>query len=330
MQAVNHRGEKTVSLRPILRILMALAMIAPLSAHAAYPDRPIYLIVPFPPGGGADTSGRLLAQRLSEVLGQTVIVANHPGAGSNIGNAFAAHAAPDGYTLLYASPSAAINASLYRSLPYDLLHDLTPVAGVVSNELVLIVPAHSKARSVAELVAQARAQPGKLAYASAGIGSTEHLAGEMFRQLAGIDVLHVPYKGTGPAVNDLMAGRVQFLFGGSAAMLPLAQGGQVRALAVTSAHRLPDLPDIPTVQEGGVAGYEVTLWNGVLAPTGTPPEVVRFLNQAISTAATDLAPRFHPLGGHPLILSPDELGALIAAQIAKWHTIIEQADVHAD
>ncbi len=329
MNRVSRKGGDTVRRRRLLFATL-LTPLAATPAHAAWPDRPIHLIVPFAPGGGVDTTGRLLAQRLTERLGQTVLVENHPGAGSNVGNGYAARAAPDGYTLLLASPSAAINASLYRNLTYDLRHDFVAVAGVVSSELVLAVAPDSPLHTLAGLLALARQQPGKLAYASAGIGSTEHLAGEMLRQMAGIDILHVAYKGTGQAINDVRGGQVQFLFGGASAMVPLVRGGQLRALAVTSPHRLDDLPDVPTMQEAGVLGYEVTLWNGILAPKATPAAVVAQLNQEISAAVVDLTDRFHALGAQPMPMAPAALQALIDQQITQWQTVITQANVHVD
>ncbi len=312
-------------------LIAALTLLGPrCPAQAAWPDRPIHLIVPYSPGGGVDVTGRLLAQTLTERLGETVLVENHPGAGSNVGNAFVARAAPDGYTLLLATPSAAINASLYRSLPYDIQKDLMPVAGVASSELVLVVAPDSPYHNLADLLAGARAQPGKLSYGSAGVGSTEHLAGELLKQLAGLDVLHVPYKGTGQAMNDLRGGQVQFIFGGAAGLVPMVRDGQLRALAVTSTHRPLDLPDIPTMQEGGVPGYEITIWSGVFAPKGTPPAVVGQLNKTITAASRDLADRFSALGGRPMPMTQAQLGALLTAQIALWRTVITQANVHVD
>ena len=299
-------------------------------AHAAYPDRPIHLIVPFAPGGGVDVTGRLLAQRLTERIGQTVLVENHPGAGSSVGGGYVARAAPDGYTLLLASSSAAINASLYRNLPYDLKRDFAPVAGVLSSELVLAVAADSALRSLGDLLAAARAKPGAMLYGSAGVGSSEHLAGELLKQMAGLDVRHVPYKGTGQAMDELMGGRIQFVFGGASGVIPMVRGGQLRALAVTSAHRLDDMADIPTLNEAGVPGYEVTVWNAVLAPKGTPVAVVEQLNQAISAAAVDLTERFHALGGQPLVMTPAQFQALIEADIVKWQAVITQANVHVE
>jgi tripartite-type tricarboxylate transporter receptor subunit TctC len=314
-----------------LVVFVACAFLAAITTtQAAFPDHPIHLIVPFAPGGGVDVNARVLAQRLSERLGQTVLVENHPGAGSSVGNGFVARAAPDGYTLLMTSPSAPINAGLYRNLPYDLKRDFAPVAGVVSTELVLAVAPDSPFHSLADLLAAARAKPGSLTYGSAGVGSTEHLAGELLKQMAGLDVLHVPYKGTGQAANELRGGQIQFIFGGAAGLVPLARDGQLRALAVSSAHRLEDLPDIPTVQEGGVPGYEVTVWNAVLAPRATPPAVIDQLNQAISSAAIDVTDRFRALGGRPMPMTPAELQALIDTEIVKWQAVITQAHMHVD
>jgi tripartite-type tricarboxylate transporter receptor subunit TctC len=315
-------------------ILQGIAILAstqlPSVANAAWPDRSIRLIVPYSPGGGVDVTARLLAQSLTEHLGQTVFVDNRPGAGSSLGAGFVARSTPDGYTLLLATPSGAINASLYRTLPYDLRRDLVPVAGVASSELALVVGSDSPFHTLADLLAAARAQPGKLTYGSAGVGSTEHLAGELLKQMANVDVMHVPYKGTGQAIGDLLGNRVQFLFGGAAGLIPQVRAGQLRALAITSAQRPADLPDIPTMAEGGVPGYEITIWNGVLAPKGTPPAIIRRLNEAITAASLGLADRFRALGGQPMPMSPAELQGLIDAQITKWGAIINQANVHVD
>ncbi len=302
--------------------------IAPL-ADAAYPDRPVHIIVPFAPGGGVDVTARLVAQRLGEELDQTVLVENHPGGGANIGAAYVAQAAPDGYTLLMASPTIAINASMYPHLSYSLENDFVPVALVQLSELVLAVAADSRFQSVQDIVAAARAKPGVLSYGSAGVGSVEHLAGELFKQLAGIDVLHVPYKGTGPAINDVMSGQVQFLFGGSASLLQLNRPGQLRALAVTSAERAPDIA-IPTMQEAGVKGYDVVTWNGLLAPKGTPPRVVTKLNTAINTASQALDAKFKAIGCYPKAMSPQEFGAMVQTQLAMWAVLVKQANVHVD
>jgi tripartite-type tricarboxylate transporter receptor subunit TctC len=316
------------------RLLLAVACalvwlgIAP-CARAAYPDRPVHIIVPFAPGGGVDVTARLLAQRLGQELGQTVLVENHPGGGANIGATYVAQAAPDGYTLLMASPTIAINASMYAHLPYNLEKDFVPVALVQTSELVLAVAADSKFHSVQDIVAAAKATPGQLSYGSAGVGSVEHLAGELFKQLAGIDVLHVPYKGTGPAINDVMSGQVQFLFGGSASLLQLNGPGQLRALAVTSAEPAPDI-DIPTMQEAGVKGYDVVTWNGLLAPKGTPDDVVTKLNTAVNAASQALDAKFKAIGCYPKQMSAQQFGAMVQAQVAMWAALVKQANVHVD
>ena len=314
-----------VLVRKVAGAFLALWLVSA-AAFAAYPDHPIRLVVPYAAGGGVDSTARVLAQRLTERLGQTVVVENHPGAGSNIGNAYVARAAPDGYTLLQASPSAAINATLYRNLSYDLLRDFVPVSGVISGEMVLVTAPDSPITSVDELVARARQQPGKMIYGSAGIGSTEHLAGEMLAQLAKVELQHLPYKGTGPAMADLLGGRIQFMFGGASALVPLVRSGAMRGLAVTSAHRIEELPAVPTVQEA-VPGYEITLWNGILAPKGTPPDIVARLSREIAGAAMDAQETFRSMGGVPLPLPPDELGKLIAAQVALWRDIITKANI---
>jgi tripartite-type tricarboxylate transporter receptor subunit TctC len=298
-------------------------------ADAAYPDRPIHIIVPFAPGGGVDVTARLLAQRLGEQLGQTVLVENHPGGGANIGAAYVAQAAPDGYTLLMASPTIAINAGMYAHLAYNLDTDFVPVALVQTSELVLAVAADSKFHSVQDIIAAAKARPGQLSYGSAGVGSVEHLAGELFKQLAGIDVLHVPYKGTGPAINDVMSGQVQFLFGGAASLLQLDRPGQLRALAVTSLKPPPEV-NLPTMDASGVKGYNVITWNGLLAPKGTPQDVVGKLNPAVNAASQALAGKFKAIGCYPLAMSPQEFGAMVHAQVALWARLIKQANVHVD
>lgn len=311
-------------------LLLAVAGGGPFRAFAAYPDRPIHLIVPFSPGGGVDVVTRLLAHRLSERLDQVVIVENRPGGGANIAAQYVAHASPDGYTLLMYSPAAAINASLYRSLGYNLMTDFVPVASVLSGPLLMVVAADSPFHSVRDLIAAARAKPGALNFASAGVGSSEHLAGELLAQMAGIDIVHVPYKGTGLATNDLLAGQVQFLFGGSSGLVSQVRAGQLRALAQTGIRKQPDLADIPTLDQSGVPGYDVSTTIGVLAPKRTPPEVVIVLNREISASALDLNSRFGPLGGEALTMPPAAFGAMIAEQIAKWSVVIEKAKIHVD
>jgi tripartite-type tricarboxylate transporter receptor subunit TctC len=311
-------------------LLLAVAGGGAFPAFAAYPDRPIHLIVPFSPGGGVDVVTRLLANRLSERLNQVVLVENRPGGGANIAAQYVAHAVPDGYTLLMYSPAAAINATLYRNLSYKLMADFVPVASVLSGPLLMVVAADSPFHSVRDLIAAARAKPGEMNFASAGIGSSEHLAGELLAQMAGIDIVHVPYKGTGLAMNDLLAGQVQFLFGGSSGLVSQVQAGQLRALAQTGIRRQPGLPGIPTLDQSGVPGYDVATTIGVLAPKGTSPEVVIVLNREISASALDLNPRFGPLGGEALTMPPAAFGAMIAEQIAKWSVVIEKAKIHVD
>jgi tripartite-type tricarboxylate transporter receptor subunit TctC len=318
--------------RSLIACLLLLTMVAfrPGPVRAAYPDRPIHLIVPFSPGGGVDVISRLLAHRLSERLNQTVLVENRPGGGANIANQYVAHAAADGYTLLMFSPAAAINASLYKSLGYNLKTDFVPVASVLSGALLLVVAADSPLHSVHDLIATARAKPGEMNFASAGIGSTEHLAGELLAQMSEIKVVHVPYKGTGLALNDLLAGQVQFLFGGSAGLVPQVQAGQLRALAQTGIQLQPELSDIPTMDQAGVPGYDVSTQIGVLAPKGTAPDIVTRLNTEISASARDLDARFRPLGGQAVTMTSQEFGAMIADQIEKWSVVIEKARIHVD
>jgi len=310
--------------------LLAVAGLCPAPAHAAYPDRPIHLVVPFSPGGGVDVIARLVAHRLGERINQAVIVENRSGAGGNIANQYVARAAPDGYTLLMASPAAAINATLDPNAGYHFATDLVPVAAVLSSTMLLVVASDSPIHDVRDLIARAHTSPGALNYASAGVGSSEHLAGELFGQMAEIAVVHVPYKGSGLAMNDLLGGQVQFMFGGAAGLLPQVQAGQLRALAQTGKTPQPDMPDIPTMDQAGVPKYDVIIWNGVMAPKGTPPGIIEFLNTEISATADDLAPRFKALGGQAMTMTPWTFRAVIADQIAKWAAVIEKANVHAN
>ena len=315
--------------RALLLAAMALLLPGIASAQAVFPDRPIRLIVPFAAGGGVDVIGRIIGRALSENIGVGVVVENRGGAGGINGMDAVAKAAPDGYTLLASHSGFTAMPGLYAKLPFDPIKDFDGVVTATSGAYVLAVANRMPFKSVAEIVSEAKANPGKLNYGSAGIGSTVHLAGEFFKSITGTDILHVPYKGTGPALNDLVGGHINMLFGPVIAILPLHQNGQLRALAVTSTKRSTLAPDLPTVAESGVPGFEVLGWYGLAAPAGTPKEVLAKLNEATRRALT--APEFveqlekqglEPVGGTPV-----DASAFIKLEVARWTTIIREAGI---
>ena len=291
-----------------------------------WPTRFVRLIVPFPPGGGTDAVARVLTARLSEMWGQQVVIENRGGAGSNIGNEAAARAEPDGYTLLFATIALAINRYMYASLPYDPIADFAPIGVICDYPNVMIVPNASPARSVAEFIALARAKPG-MTFGSSGAGTTPHLSGELFKRMAGIEMTHVPYRGTGPALNDLIPGRIDVMFNTIGATLTHVRGGQVRALAVTSAQRFPTAPELPTVAESGLPGFEVMGWYALAAPARTPHEIVRRIGADMRVALRDAAvkQRLEDLGVGIAGSTPEAMAALIRAEMAKWEPIIRAA-----
>ena len=317
-------------------VLAAGAAVQPLQRAeadaAAYPSRPIRLIVPFPPGGGTDLVARLLSQRLTERFGQQVVVDNRGGANTIIGTELAARAAPDGYTMVLALPvSIAVNPSLYRSLPYDPVRDLAPVIHL--NSIALLVSAHPTlaANSIGELVQLAKAKPGQLTFASSGTGGSSHMALELLKLLAKIDLVHVPYKGGGPALNDAIGGQGNLYCGTLLTSLPIVKAGRLKALGVTSARRIATLPDIPAIAET-VPGYESDTWQGILVPKGTPPAIVNRLNQEIARImrSPEALERFANQGAEPVAGSPEEFGAYIKAEIAKYARVIKSAGIKAE
>src|SRR5512140_1202101 len=276
------------------KMLLLLALLAPtLGAQAqSYPSKPIRLVCPFPPGGAVDIASRAVAHELTQILGQPVTVDNRPGAGGNIGAEITAKSAPDGYTLLMTTSGImGINPALYSKLPFDPIKDFAPISMLVSLNNVLVLHPSVPAKSVQEVIALAKAQPGKLTYASSGNGTSIHLSGELFKTMTGVDMLHIPYKGSAPAVTDLLGGQVNMMFDNIPSSLPHIKAGKLRALAVTGAKRSQLLPDLPTIAEAGVPGYESYVWFGVVAPAGTPSSIVQRLNAAIAKAAA--APAFH-------------------------------------
>ena len=289
----------------------------------AYPQRPVRVLVGLAPGGGTDTYARLISQKLTETMGQQFIVDNRPGAGGNVAGEMAARATPDGHTLWVATPTSVINPHLFSTLHYDVLRDFAPVVQLVNSQFVLSVRASVPIHSVKELIAQAKAQPGKLQYASSGVGSSNHLAGELFKSLAGIDLAHVPYKGAGPAISALLAGEVGIVFSSSASIIGHANAGRVRILGVTGPKRTPIAPDIPTIAEAGVPGYAVTGWYGLVAPAKTPRAVIERLNAAVNAGLPDLRERYAKLGADISGGTAAEFGAFIKAEHEKWARVVK-------
>ena len=315
----------------LLGLCLALSGIASSLAAEPYPVRPVRLIVGFPAGGPTDIVARIVAQSLSERLGQQIIVENRPGAGSNIATQAVITSPPDGYTLLLVSPPHAVNASLYRKLPYNFLEDIVPVAGLADGPNVLEVHPSIPARTVAEFIAYAKANPGKISFASAGNGTTIHLSGELFMAMTGIKMLHVPYRGSAPALTDMISGQVQVMFDNVLSSLPHLQSGALRPLAVTSRVRSEALPDVPTIAET-VPGYETGTWWGVGVPKGTPAEIVALLNREINAVLADpkIKARFAELGSAPLVMTPDAFGKFLAAETEKWAKAVKFSGAQVD
>ena len=314
-----------------LTIALHCAVAIPL-AHAAYPDKPIRIIVPFAPGGPTDIVARTVGQKLTESLGQPVVVDNRPGAGGVVGADLAAKSAADGYTLLLCSTGAmAINPGLLPKMPYEPLRDFAPITLVVTIPYLLLVNPNFSAQSVKEVIALARAKPGQLNYGSAGTGTTSHLAMELFRSMANIQVSHVPYKGSSPAATDLVGGQLQLLFDAPPSSLPFVRSGRLRALGISTAKRTPLLPDMPTISEAGVPGYEVLTWSGICAPAKTPHAIVTRLNSAIVKGVTnqESRERFAAIGADVIANSPEDYRQFIVAELAKWSRVIKEAGVAA-
>jgi len=290
------------------------------------------LIVPFAPGGGTDIAARAVAQKLTQIFGQQVIVDNRPGAGTTIGTDIAAHSAPDGYTLLECSTSLAINPSLRRKLPYDALRDFTPVTLVVSEPYVVVTHPTFAAKSIKELIALAKAKPGQITFGSPGTGTGGHLAGELLKLLSGADITHVPYKGNGPALTDLLGGQINLLFATILPALPHVKAGKLHVLAVSGAKRTPLLPDVPTVAEAGVPGYASGSWTGVLAPAGTPRNIVTKLNAELvkGLRSPEMRDWFAKGGAEPVANTSAEFTDFIRNETAKWAKVIKAANIQAD
>jgi tripartite-type tricarboxylate transporter receptor subunit TctC len=298
---------------------------------ADYPSHPVKWVVPYPPGGTTDVLARLTAQWLSEKLRQQFIIENKPGGGNNIGTDYVIKSPPDGYTLLLVNPANGINTTLYRNLPFDFVRDIAPVAGLVRTPNVMEVPATLPVKSVAEFISYCKANPGKLNLASSGSGTSVHLSGELFKTMTGCQMLHVPYKGAGPALPALIAGEVHVMFDNLPSSLPHIKSGRLRALGVTSTERDPALPDVPTVAET-VHGYEATAWFGIGMPKGSPREAIDKVNAAVNAALSDpgMLKRYADLGGKPMKGTPEDFGKVIKAETEKWAKVVIQSGAKAE
>ena len=310
-------------LRPLLLASLWTAALCAGARAADYPVRPVKWIVPYPPAGTTDVLARIVAQWLTEKMGQPFVVENKPGAGNNLGVEAVVNAPPDGYTMLLVNPANGINATLYKNLSFNFMRDIAPVVGLVRTPNVMEVTPGLPVKTVAEFIAYCKANPGKLNMASSGSGTSVHLSGELFKSMTGCDMVHVPYKGAGPALVDLIGGQVQVIFDNLPSSIGHIKGGRLRALAVTSEQRDPSLPNVPTVAET-VPGYEATAWFGIGMPRGTPREFIDKINAEVNRALADpkMRERLAELGGRPIAGSPEDFGRVIAAETAKWEKVV--------
>lgn len=325
-------------LKPSISRMMFLCLSATVGASLAlpsraqnYPAKPVRMVVGFAPGGSTDVVARLLARKFSADMGQSFVVDNRAGASSNIAAQVVARSPADGLTLLYATSTLTVNVSLFASLPFDLQRDFVAVSPVVDIPSFLTVHAALPVKTVQELIALAKARPGELSYASAGNGSATHLATELFKSIAGINIVHVPYKGAGPATTDFLGGHVQLLFLFNAEQVKShARSGRLRALAVTTRKRLSDFPALLTMHEAGVANYEASVWNGILAPVSTPRDIVMRLNTQTAQAVRELAPALGEIGAYPMTMTTDEFAAFMRAEIVKWAKVVKLSGARAE
>ena len=319
--------------KPVRRALAALLATVALvgSAAAQYPTKPIKWVVPYPPAGTTDVLARIVAQWLSENFGQQVVVENKPGAGNNIGTEFVINSPPDGYTMLLVNPANGINASLYKKLPFNFVRDIAPVAGIVRTPNVMVLTTKLPMKTVAEFLAYCKANPGKVSMASSGSGTSTHLSGELFKSMTGCNMVHVPYKGAGPALTDLIGGQVQVFFDNLPSSAGHIKSGNLRALGVTSTNRDPSFPDVPPIADT-VPGYEATAWFGVGMPKGTPREAIDKMNAAVNKALADpkLRARLAELGGSPIPGTPEDFGKTIVAETEKWAKVVAASGATVD
>ena len=312
---------------------MLFTVIAGIGSASAidYPTRPVKWIVPYPPGGTTDVLARIMAQWLSDKMGQTFVIENKPGGGNNIGVEVVVNAPPDGYTILLVNPANGINATLYKNLSYNFIRDIAPVAGLVRSPNVMEVNPHFPAKTVADFIAYCKANPGKINMASSSSGTSTHLSGELFKSMTGCNMLHVPYKGANPVLAALIAGEVDVFFDNLPSSIGHIKGGRIRALAVTSAGREPSMPELPTVAET-VPGYEATAWFGIGMPRGTPKEIIEKLNAEVNRALADpkMRERLAELGGKPIAGTPEDFGRVIAAETEKWAKVVISSGAKVD
>jgi len=319
------------------RRLLATAVLLPVASAARasgeYPDKPVRLVVPFPPGGGADNLARAIMPKVSLALGKPIIIDNKPGAGGNVGAEIVAGSAPDGYTLLYGTNGThSINQSLYRNLRFDPIRDFAPVSRMTEIAAMLVVNPQLPVMTTTQLIRYATANPGKVNFASAGNGTTSHLSGELFRTMTGIDIVHIPYRGGAAAVADLVSGQVQMMIDVMPNVYPLAKDGRIRGIAVSTAVRFPGAPELPTISESGVAGFESSAWDGVLAPAGTPEAIVNRLNAAIRTALADpeLVETLKSRGARPVAGTPQDFAQHIVESTKKWAVVVKASGARID
>jgi len=303
--------------------LLCLAAAGQLAQAADYPTRPVKWVVPYPPAGTTDVLARIIAQWLTEKMGQPFVIENKPGAGNNLGTEAVVNAPPDGYTMLLVNPANGINATLYKNLNFNLIRDIAPVAGLVRTPNVMEVTPSFPAKTVAEFIAYCKANPGKINMASSGSGTSVHLSGELFKSMTGCQMLHVPYKGAGPALTDLMGGQVDVIFDNLPSSVGHIKSGKIRALGVTSEGREPSMPQLPTIAET-VPGYEATAWFGIGMPKGTPKDIIDKVNAEVNRALADpkMRERLAELGGKPIAGTPEDFGKVIAAETAKWEKVV--------
>jgi tripartite-type tricarboxylate transporter receptor subunit TctC len=310
----------TTTLRALLFLAFAVAGFA---SAADYPNRPVKWVVPYPPGGTTDLLARITAQWLSDKLGQPFLIENKPGGGNNIGVEYVVKSAPDGYTMLLVNPANGINATLYKELPFNFIRDIAPVAGLVRTPNVMVVPTTIPPKTVAEFISWCKQNPGKVNMASSGSGTSVHLSGELFKTMTGCNMLHVPFKGAGPALPALISGQVDVMFDNLPSSMPHIKSGRLRALAVTSSQRDSSVPDVPTVAET-VPGYEATAWFGIGMPKGSPRDVIEKVNATVNAALSDpgMLKRYADLGGRPIKGTPEDFGKVIAEETAKWAKVV--------
>lgn len=324
----------SLTVKKILTLVTASSLMAlSNTALSAYPERPISWIVPFPPGGAMDVIARTLGETMSKELGQSIVIENKPGAGGNIGAAQVANAKPDGYTIMIVANGMAVNPSLYKQLTYDPIKDFAPISLLAAVPNILVTQAtRGDINSVQDVIDQTKENPGKYTYASAGVGTSIHLAGALFAYLGKLNMLHVPYRGSGPAVTDLLGGQVDYMFDSITSAKPHIDSGKLKALAITTAKRSSSLPDLPTVSESGLDGYELTPWFATFAPAGTPDDIIQTLNKAMLNAmdSEKVKTTFATIGAEKIGSTPDELKSYLQDETSKWQTIIKETGISAN